>query len=138
VRGLTLFGSVAVQDGELEGFPNSSRKSEVEPVSRMLPLTGLVGLRWDSPERRFWLEGNVQLVDRQDRLSASDIRDTQRIPPGGTPGYSVATVRGGWRVNELLTLTAAVENVTDESYRIHGSGVNEPGANFIFGAQMRF
>jgi hemoglobin/transferrin/lactoferrin receptor protein len=41
-------------------------------------------------------------------------------------------------VNELLTLTAAVENVTDESYRIHGSGVNEPGANFIFGAQMRF
>ena len=138
VRGLTLFGSVAVQDGELEGFPNSSRKSEVEPVSRMLPLTGLVGLRWDSPERRFWLEGNVQLVDRQDRLSASDIRDTQRIPPGGTPGYTVATVRGGWRVNEFLTLTAAVENVTDEAYRIHGSGVNEPGTNFIFGAQMRF
>jgi hemoglobin/transferrin/lactoferrin receptor protein len=138
VRGLTLFGSVAVQDGEVEGFPDSSTKSQIEPVSRLLPVTGLVGLRWDSPERRFWLEGNVQIVDRQDRLSASDIRDTQRIPPGGTPGYTVATVRGGWRVNDLLTLTAAVENFTDESYRIHGSGVNEPGTNFIFGAQMRF
>ena len=138
VRGFTVFGTVAVQDGEVDGFPESTTKKQTEPVSRMLPLTGLVGLRWDSPERRFWLEGNVQLVDRQDRLSASDMRDTQRIPPGGTPGYTVATVRGGWRVNDLLTLTASVENFTDESYRIHGSGVNEPGTNFILGAQMKF
>ena len=36
-------------------------------------------------------------------------------------------------MNEQLTLRAALENVTDEDDRIHGSGVSEPGINFIFG-----
>jgi hemoglobin/transferrin/lactoferrin receptor protein len=137
-RDWRVFGSLAWQDGQVDGFPNSTTKEETEPLSRLLPITGLAGLRWDSPERRFWVEGLVQIVDRQDRLSAGDLRDTQRIPPGGTPGYTVATLRSGWNVNDKVTVTAAVENFTDESYRIHGSGVNEPGVNFIFGAQVRF
>ena len=69
---------------------------------------------------------------------ASDRRDTQRIPPNGTPGYTVATVRGGWHVTDNFTLSAAVENFTDEAYRVHGSGVNESGVNFIFGAELKF
>lgn len=133
-----VFGSVAWQDGQVEGFPDSTTQRVEEPVSRLLPLTGLVGLRWDSPAQRFWVEGSVLMVDRQDRLSDSDVRDNQRIPPGGTPGYTVTTLRSGWRVNEALMLTAAVENVTDEAYRVHGSGINEPGVNFIFGAELRF
>lgn len=137
-RDWRLQGSIAWQDGQVDGYPNSTTEQETEPLSRLLPITGLVGLRWDSPSRRFWAEGNVQIVDRQDRLSASDERDTQRIPPGGTPGYVVGTLRAGWHVNDRLTLTAGVENFTEEDYRIHGSGVNEPGVNFVFGAQMRF
>jgi hemoglobin/transferrin/lactoferrin receptor protein len=31
-----------------------------------------------------------------------------------------------------------VENVLDEDYRIHGSGVNEPGRNFILTAGGAF
>jgi hemoglobin/transferrin/lactoferrin receptor protein len=107
-------------------------------VSRLLPFTGLAGLRYDSPSRRWWVEGNVQITDRADRLSAGDHADTQRIPPGGTPGYTLATVRGGWRATDALTLTAGVENIFDEDYRVHGSGVNEPGVNFFFGAELRF
>ncbi len=133
-----LYGSIAWQDGQVEGYPDSTTRRVEEPLSRLLPITGLAGLRWDSPSRRYWVEGNVLIADRQDRLSASDRRDTQRIPPGGTPGYTVATVRSGWRVSDSFTLTAAVENVFDEDYRIHGSGVNEPGVNFIFGAELRF
>jgi hemoglobin/transferrin/lactoferrin receptor protein len=37
-----------------------------------------------------------------------------------------------------MTVIAAVENLTDEDYRIHGSGLNEPGRNFIIGADLRF
>jgi hemoglobin/transferrin/lactoferrin receptor protein len=133
-----VFGSVAWQDGQVEGFPDSTTERVEEPISRLLPLTGMVGLRWDSPSRRYWVEGNVLMADRQDRLSASDRSDTQRIPPGGTPGYTVVTVRSGWRVTDAFTVTAAVENVSDEAYRIHGSGMNEPGVNFIFGAELRF
>ena len=39
------------------------------------------------------------------------------------------TLRGGVDLLDDLALTVALENVTDEDYRIHGSGVNEPGRN---------
>lgn len=134
----TLFGNLTWQEGDVEGFPTASKKKVTEPFSRLMPLTGLAGLRWDSPGRRWFVEGTVQMVDDATRLSTGDRNDTQRIPPGGTPGYTVATLRSGWQVNEALLLTAAVENFTDEAYRIHGSGVNQPGVNFEFGAQVRF
>ena len=34
------------------------------------------------------------------------------------------SVRAGVQVTESLELNAALENITDEDYRIHGSGVN--------------
>ena len=87
----------------------------------------------------FWLEGVVDAADKADRLSADDERDTQRIPPGGTPGYAVLTLRGGIaRGRRRLQLTLALENVMDEDYRIHGSGVNEPGRNLVLQADWTF
>jgi hemoglobin/transferrin/lactoferrin receptor protein len=109
-----------------------------EPISRLMPMTGQIGLRFDSTRRDIWLEALLTLADEQDELSARDMGDDQRIPPGGTPGYAVLTFRGGWEINHSLTLTAAVENVTDENYRVHGSGVNEPGINFILGVDYAF
>jgi hemoglobin/transferrin/lactoferrin receptor protein len=137
-NGWSLYGTVAWQDGEVDGFPTSSPTKVTEPLSRMLPFTGLAGLRYDSPSRRWWVETNVQITERADRLSAADNVDTQRIPGGGTPGYTLATLRAGWRATNSLTLTAGVENIFDEAYRVHGSGVNRPGLNFIFGAEMKF
>ena len=71
-------------------------------------------------------------------MNTRDRGDTQRIPPGGTPGYAVFNLKYGHQLTEALLLTLALENVTDEEYRIHGSGQNEPGINFIFGASMTF
>jgi len=77
-------------------------------------------------------------AEKADKLSADDERDTQRIPNGGTPGYAVLTLRGGVTVLEDLALTLALENVADEDYRIHGSGVNEPGRNLVLQADWTF
>ena len=33
---------------------------------------------------------------------------------------------------------ASIENITDQEYRVHGSGQNETGLNFIFGASLKF
>ncbi len=81
------------------------------------------------------LDAQVLLADE---LSSRDRADVQRIPPGGTPGYAIWTVRGGWDLGERRTLSAAVENLTDEDYRIHGSGLNQPGRNFVASMQIRF
>ena len=77
--------SGVTKDGRIYGFPTSAPDKEKEPVSRLAPLTGTAQLRWQTPDGRYWVEGRVLLADAQDHLSSSDMRDTQRIPPDGTP-----------------------------------------------------
>lgn len=134
----TVFGTVAWVDGEVDTYPTSDPVTKREPISRLMPTTTQVGLRWDHPTKKLWVETTCTFTDRADDLSTSDLADTQRIPPGGTPGYSVLGVRAGWKVCNGLDVWSAVENITNQDYRIHGSGVNEPGTNFKFGAKWRF
>lgn len=128
---LTLFGWWSWQDGDLEA--NGLR----EPVSRIMPFTAQAGIRW-TPTDDIWVELFAQGASEQDLLPLRDTLDTERIPPGGTPGYVIGTVRGGYDLGNGLSLTAALENFTDETYRVHGSGLNGPERNFIFGAEWRF
>lgn len=125
-------------DGEVDDYPTSAPVRQREPASRLMPTTLQLGLRTGPPTGKWWAEVLWTLADEQDRLSAADMRDTQRIPPGGTPGYSVYTLRVGWRATKHLVLTAAVENLTDEDYRIHGSGLNEPGRNLVISGSLSF
>lgn len=108
-----------------------------EPI-RTLPLTVYTSLRWESASRRFWAEVAERGSDAEDRLTEADKTDTQRIPEGGTPGYAVTDLRCGWRAGRGFSVVAGVENVFDKDYRIHGSGSNEPGRNFILSAEYRF
>jgi hemoglobin/transferrin/lactoferrin receptor protein len=133
----SVFADAAWMDGEVETYPTSDPVLVKEPLDRLMPLTGHVGVRWEK-RGKCWIESVVTLTDKADKLSTSDRRDTERIPPGGTPGYTVCDLRGGWHVSDNTTLSLAVENVTDEDYRIHGSGVNEPGRNLVLAADMRF
>jgi hemoglobin/transferrin/lactoferrin receptor protein len=134
----TMFGDVAYTYGEVETYPTSAPVSRSEPLTRLMPMTGHAGLRWDSEDGKWYAEGLCTMADKQDKLSTADKLDTQRIPPGGTPGYVTFDVRGGHRVNENLDIWAGVENVTNREYRIHGSGVNEPGTNLKVGLRWRF
>jgi hemoglobin/transferrin/lactoferrin receptor protein len=108
------------------------------PMSKVPPPTAVLGARWRHESGRFWLEAVTRMAGKQDRLSPSDERDTQRIPPGGTPGYGVLTLRGGVKVTKDLKLNAAIENVFDKDYRIHGSGQNEPGRSFVLSVDRTF
>ncbi|NQT21793.1 MAG: TonB-dependent receptor, partial [Planctomycetes bacterium] len=137
-REWSLFGGLCWQEGEVDTYPTAALVKEREPMSRMAPLSGLIGVRWQSASRRYWAEGLVRMADEQDRLSSRDVSDTQRIPPGGTPGYAVYGVRGGIRAAEGVSISLAVENITNEDYRIHGSGQNEPGTNFIASLDYAF
>jgi outer membrane receptor protein involved in Fe transport len=96
-----------------------------------------VGARWQHGRVPFWAEFTVEAADNQDKLADADKTDS-RFPPGGTPGWTAYHLRCGWDVTDALTLTLAVENITDKEYRIHGSGVNEPGRNVVFAARAKF
>ena len=128
----------AWMDGKVDAYPTSDPVEERDYLSRLMPLTGQAAVRWQPVGQAFWLETAVDAAAEADHLSADDERDTQRIPPGGTPEYATLALRGGWTVMEGLQLTLALENATDEDYRIHGSGVNEPGRNVVLQADWTF
>lgn len=134
----TAFGDVAYTYGEVETFPTSAPISRSEPLSRLMPLTAHVGLRWDSEDAKWYVEGVCTMAAKQDKLSTADKLDTQRFPPGGTPGYATFDLRAGYRVSENMDVWAGVENITNQEYRIHGSGVNEAGTNLKVGLRWRF
>jgi hemoglobin/transferrin/lactoferrin receptor protein len=134
----TLSGFAAWQDGRVES-PDFLVGGTVKdkPMNRLLPLSGSLALRWTAPSSRYWIEGRILAAGEEDRITAVDqAADDQRIPTGGTPGYVVASLNAGFKVNEHLDLTCGVQNIADDDYRNHGSGQNEPGITGIFGARL--
>ncbi len=108
-----------------------------EWISRQLPLSGSIALRWTHPDEWLWIQGRLVGAVKEDRISAADqLADNTRIPTNGTPGYLAAMIHAGCRPCENLELTCGIENVFDTDYRIHGSGQNKPGINGILGAKV--
>ncbi len=117
------------------------------PLSRIPPLSGLFAARVRLPgfldNDRFFGEAIVRGARKQDRLSPEDERDA-RIPEGGTPGWVTLNARLGWSgPMEFIGLSRAqlllsFENLTNEAYKIHGSGVFGPGRGIHLGLSGTF
>lgn len=124
-HGWTLFGGISWTEGEADAFVGDDVRRE--PLSRIPPLMGFYGIRWASSSGKAWAELSGTTAAKADRLDTADRADTQRIPPGGTPGYTLINLRAGWKINSHATLLGGLDNLLDEPYRVHGSGSNEPG-----------
>jgi hemoglobin/transferrin/lactoferrin receptor protein len=135
-RSLSVRGLLSWMEGRLKSYPTATPVLVEEPVSRLMPITFTGALRW---ERGAWSAGATMTVaGKADKLPAHDRVDVERIPPGGTPAYAVYGLHAGWRANRLLRLSAAIENLRNKDYRIHGSGLNEPGRNLVLIARTDF
>ena len=128
----SVFGNITWLEGEADAYPNSDKKSQLEPLSKIQPIVGTGGIRWTNDSKTIWTELVVTAADKADKLSTANLSDTQRIPPGGIPGYTLLGLRGGWQVTQNVIFLASLENLLNEAYRVHGSGSNEPG----FGASL--
>lgn len=134
----TLFGNFTFLEGQVTNFESPTSALADDYLTRLMPLTVQVGLRYEDAQGRFWGETTVVHAADADKLSFGDRRDTDRIPPGGTPGYDVWNVRGGWQVTDRASLAILLENITDVDYRVHGSGQNQPGRNLILAFETTF
>lgn len=105
-------GSLAGQQGE-----NISRS---EPMRRIPPVNGRLMAtytkkKWHADTEWLW-------AGKQDRLAQGD-KDDNRIPAGGTPGWNLLNIYGGisW---SFADVNLGVQNLFNEDYRTHGSGIN--------------
>lgn len=65
--------------------------------------------------------------------------DSSRVPMYlSTAGWTTISVRSGFPLGERWRANAAIENLLDRNYRIHGSGVDSPGISAWVGLGYRF
>jgi hemoglobin/transferrin/lactoferrin receptor protein len=132
-----LFAGITWTEGYLTSYNKSMNSEYKDNTSKINPITGNIGIRYDVTPT-ISTEINARLVGAQNKLSSADITDTTRIPVGGSKAYSLYGIRAGWTPVKNLTLSGAIENLTNTDYRTLGSGINGYGRNFITSVDYRF
>jgi outer membrane receptor protein involved in Fe transport len=126
LSGLVLTGTAAAQYGQ-----NLTRN---EPLRRIPPVNGLGSIRYG--RHPWYLAAEIQWALEQDRLAQGD-KDDNRIPAGGTPGWEVINLYGGYETNRIQ-VRAALINLFNEDYRTHGSGINGMGRALTLSLMFSF
>lgn len=125
--------------GDLDTFSDTkSNPSVTEPMSRIMPFTTHLSLFWISNNHDYWSRFHIIRANKADRLSSADQQDLERIPPDGTPAYTLVNLNSGWEISQHLQLTVGINNLFNKAYRSHGSGTNEPGRSFNMGIKASF
>ena len=135
-----LFGAHSYQYGRITSFQDPSNPTGLsnDYPSRLMPMQNVLGLRWENAQGSFHAATTVVRAEDADKLSFRDQSDTQRIPPGGTPSYTVWNASCGWQVSAQASLECSIENLTNVDYRVHGSGSNSLGTNVVLGMRVTF
>jgi len=115
-------------------YVHAELKDTGEPLPRIPPLRGQFGLRYQY--NAFQIGGNVTAVARQDRVLGEETP---------TDGYTLLRLFTSYSLasgNTLHTITARLDNVTDELYRNHLSLIKdlapEMGRNFKLLYNVKF
>jgi hemoglobin/transferrin/lactoferrin receptor protein len=137
-RRWTPWANFTWQEGETDQLVFATGEKTRAPLTRLMPLTGHLGLRYRPAAGKWWVEAVGTFVGRQDKLALRDRVDIRRIPPGGTPGYSLLAIRGSAEIHKNLFISGGVENITNQNYRVHGSGTNSPGINAFVSIDYRW
>jgi outer membrane receptor protein involved in Fe transport len=128
LRGLTLTGHLTYTFGK-QHVPDGLDL----PLRLVPPLFGVGVLHYRLPRLgriRAFVETSFRGAARQPRLSPEDEKDS-RIPAGGTPSWWTWNLRLGAQIGSHLRVILAAENLLDQAYKFHGSGVWAPGTNVI-------
>lgn len=123
---LQLYGNISYCFGQNE--------TKDEPMRRIPPVNGRFGLNFS--KNKGWIRPEFWFAGTQERLAQGD-KDDNRIAKGGTPAWNVFNLNVGYTLKRI-NLTAAVQNLFDEDYRTHGSGINGYGRSLWLTAEFKW
>lgn len=109
-----------------------------EPLPKMPPLEGTLGLRYASPENNYWFEVSARLVNSQNRVAENELKTDNFNLFNFSSGLNLAKFL---KLKSPLFLTLNVRNIFNESYRDHLSSVtwwDAPGRNVVVGVRSGF
>ncbi|MEJ7693338.1 TonB-dependent receptor [Daejeonella sp.] len=105
-----------------------------EPLRRMPPLNGNTSIKYVLD--RYYIIAEIAWASDQNRLAPGD-KDDNRIPRGGTPGWQVFNTFAGYQY-KMLQLRMSLQNILNEDYRTHGSGINGVGRSVLMELSASF
>ncbi|MDR2215744.1 MAG: TonB-dependent receptor, partial [Nevskiaceae bacterium] len=105
-----------------------------EPMRRIPPFNGRLMSEYRTD--KWFAAAEFRFASSQTRLAQGDI-DDNRIGPNGTAAWQVVNLYAGYRFSQLH-INASLQNIFDEDYRMHGSGINGVGASAWIEASMEF
>jgi outer membrane receptor protein involved in Fe transport len=105
-------------------YTYGQNQSVGEPMRRIPPLFGRNLISYQ--KAKFSITAEHLYAGKQDRLAQGDI-DDNRIPSGGTPGWSVLNIYSDYLITNGLRLRIGLQNLLNADYRYHGSGINGVG-----------
>ena len=116
-------------------FTYGEDKANANPLRRIPPLNGRLGLKYKS---NFGFQANLEILyaAKQTRLSGGDM-DDNRIPDGGTLGFQVLNLYASYQY-KWIQFNAGLQNIFNEVYRTHGSGIDGYGRSFWLATRFRF
>lgn len=107
-------------------------------TSRLMPVQAQFITRY-APLLSSWESKlSILAVGEADDLSLKDETDKSRIPTKGTPSFLVWGLSLAKTLSERTELSLEIENLTDEDYRVHGSGLNGAGRNLVLSISSSF
>lgn len=109
-------------------------KTKLEPLRRMPPLNGNTSVKYAL--KQYYMIGEFAWASAQTRLAQGD-KDDNRIPRGGTPGWKVFNVFAGNQY-KMLQFRLSLQNLLNEDYRTHGSGINGVGRSVLMEMSLAF
>jgi hemoglobin/transferrin/lactoferrin receptor protein len=131
-------GSIAYVHGRQK---DPSVGSGYFPARRVPPLNGHLALNYEPLEQEWFYLPNARAwilwADKQDRLNPQDVTDP-RIDPKGTSSWLTYNFEVWGDFNPDATWRIALLNLTDELYRVHGSGVDALGRRLVIGLRLEF
>ncbi|MGZ8552478.1 MAG: TonB-dependent receptor plug domain-containing protein [Chitinophagaceae bacterium] len=126
VKNLHITGGIAYAYGQ-----SLSRK---EPLRRIPPFNGRLTGKYRN--NKWFAATEFQFASHQKRLAQGD-KDDNRIPAGGTPGWSLLNFFGGYTF-AIVQLNAGIQNIFNKDYRTHGSGINGAGRSAWLSVNLDF
>jgi hemoglobin/transferrin/lactoferrin receptor protein len=125
---MTLAVGAAWIKGEIEESDGQSY-----PARRVPPVSGRAGLRYDHLAQRFYAEFFTRFAAPQDELNPADETDLRICETDsfsgvidedcdGTDSWYTLNLRGGARFAKRFRFDVAFLNLTDQKYKLHGSG----------------
>ncbi|UCF80130.1 MAG: TonB-dependent receptor [Acidobacteriota bacterium] len=110
---VALYGNWSV--GGVVSYVRGERRDVDDDLYRIAPLNGSAAVRWEKGKWLAMAEG--EFYARQCKVSATNGEVE-------TSGYGLLNLRGRFRVSDVMTLTAGVENVADKKHYDHLGGYN--------------